>query len=250
MKLMSILAILLCVGIAALGCSTSKELTQARNSYSEARDNPTVSQHASATLNDAEMALEKAQNAKTWEKQEHYAYMAQKNVELAWIEASQAQSKMEAAQLDQEREQLSAALRRQEIEQELRAYRAAQSPEKLPINEPIFGFDEAQLPTDAKRDLSQVSEFLQNNPDRRILVEGFTDSIGSKEYNQALGKRRAEAVAQALQSEGISPDRIIVRGIGEAFPVANNDTATGRRQNRRTEITILNSKQSTEDAGN
>jgi outer membrane protein OmpA-like peptidoglycan-associated protein len=72
------------------------------------------------------------------------------------------------------------------------------------------------------------------------MIEGHTDSTGSAEYNLALSRRRAEAVAQALRSQGIDSDRIVTRGYGQEYPVASNDTPSGRLQNRRVEVIIEN----------
>ncbi|MGH8232450.1 MAG: OmpA family protein, partial [Steroidobacteraceae bacterium] len=65
---------------------------------------------------------------------------------------------------------------------------------------------------------------------------GHTDSRGSDSYNDALSQRRAEAVAQALESRGVDSSRIDAVGRGKALPVATNDTAAGRQQNRRVEL--------------
>jgi outer membrane protein OmpA-like peptidoglycan-associated protein len=83
---------------------------------------------------------------------------------------------------------------------------------------------------------------MQQNPDRTVEVTGFTDSTGSVEFNQELSERRAEAVRQALTRYGISPQRVVARGLGPALPVASNNTASGRQQNRRVEITISDEK--------
>ena len=69
-----------------------------------------------------------------------------------------------------------------------------------------------------------------------MRIEGHTDSTGSDDYNQALSQRRADAVAMALEGRGISADRIQAVGRGKSAPVAGNDTAAGRQQNRRVEI--------------
>lgn len=246
MKPFSILAILLSVGIIAGGCATSRELAQARQAYSEALDEPDVVRNAPATLGDAAIALERSQMARTWEEQLHFAYIAQRNIELARVQSAQEQSRMETAQLAKERDRMVAALNRLVDEEELRAYRAARNRGMETPPEPVFGFDQAQLSADDINHLKQVSIFLKDNPERQVLVEGFTDSIGSRAYNLSLGMRRAEAVARQLQAEGISPERIIIRGLGEDFPVADNRTAAGRMQNRRAEITILTADQQPE----
>jgi outer membrane protein OmpA-like peptidoglycan-associated protein len=78
------------------------------------------------------------------------------------------------------------------------------------------------------------------NPDRTVMVEGFTDSTGSAAHNKDLSERRAASVAQALVSLGVPRERIGTRGYGEAFPVASNDTAANRQLNRRVEIVLSN----------
>jgi outer membrane protein OmpA-like peptidoglycan-associated protein len=84
--------------------------------------------------------------------------------------------------------------------------------------------------------VSRLSQFLQNHPDIKVRIEGHTDSIGSDSYNEALSQRRAEAVANALQSRGVPGTRIQAVGRGKSAPVAGNDTSAGRQQNRRVEI--------------
>jgi OOP family OmpA-OmpF porin len=76
-------------------------------------------------------------------------------------------------------------------------------------------------------------------PDRKVLIEGHTDSSGSASYNSDLSQRRANAVEALLINQGVDPTRIVARGYGESYPVATNDTAAGRQQNRRVEIVIL-----------
>lgn len=70
----------------------------------------------------------------------------------------------------------------------------------------------------------------------RVVVEGYTDSIGSDAYNMKLSERRAETVRDFMVSKGISPTRITTRGFGKANPIASNKTAEGRAENRRVEI--------------
>ena len=70
------------------------------------------------------------------------------------------------------------------------------------------------------------------------MIEGFTDSTGSVEYNQRLSERRAEAVRNVLAGQGIDPRRLMIRGYGVEYPVASNETAEGRQRNRRVEVII------------
>lgn len=105
-------------------------------------------------------------------------------------------------------------------------------------NELLFDSGGATLKPGAQRALDNLTQFLQKYPDRDIAVEGFTDSAGSKEANQALSEKRAWAVKAALVARGIASNRIDARGYGPSFPIAGNDTPTGRQLNRRVEIVI------------
>jgi len=87
--------------------------------------------------------------------------------------------------------------------------------------------------------LNSVSKVLAEFDKTVIEVAGHTDSTGSDSYNQALSERRASSVAQYLQSQDIAAQRMIVIGLGETMPVADNSTADGRQANRRVEITMV-----------
>jgi len=91
----------------------------------------------------------------------------------------------------------------------------------------------------AAKNIDQLSQFMNKYPDRKIVVEGHTDSRGSAEYNMLLSKRRADSVKNALVEKGIDESRIMTRGYGETHPAASNKTAAGRQQNRRVEVIIL-----------
>jgi OOP family OmpA-OmpF porin len=99
-----------------------------------------------------------------------------------------------------------------------------------------FDFNSSDIRADARPVLDQAAELLKANAGVDVRVEGHTDSIGSEEYNQALSVRRAEAVYRYLVNRGVDPERFIVEGFGESRPVADNDTETGRAQNRRVEL--------------
>ena len=110
----------------------------------------------------------------------------------------------------------------------------------LTMGDVLFSFGKADLSAGAVRNLDKITGFLEKHPDRNLLIEGHTDSIGSDEYNQALSQKRADAVKEALVGKGIVPDRIVTKGYGKKFPVAGNDTESGRQMNRRVEVVILN----------
>lgn len=104
------------------------------------------------------------------------------------------------------------------------------------LHGPQFDFDKATLKPDGKRLLDEAVRILKDKPDMNVSVEGHTDSVGSDAYNQKLSERRAKAVRDYLVSQGVSASRITVVGWGEAKPVASNDTAEGRAENRRVEV--------------
>jgi outer membrane protein OmpA-like peptidoglycan-associated protein len=79
---------------------------------------------------------------------------------------------------------------------------------------------------------------LSEHKDRRVQIDGFTDSVGSDSYNQELSQRRANSVKNALLTRGIASTRINTEGYGKSFPVANNADSGGRQLNRRVEVVI------------
>jgi len=103
-----------------------------------------------------------------------------------------------------------------------------------------FAFDRADL-LPAARDIldREVHSELQADSHLTVLIEGHTDSVGSDSYNLSLSQRRADAVKSYLVSKGIAASRIESRGMGESKPVASNETAMGRAENRRVEIKVL-----------
>ena len=96
-----------------------------------------------------------------------------------------------------------------------------------------FDFDSAELRPESITELERVVRFMNDIPSSTALVEGHTDSIGTEEYNLALSDRRAKAVFDYLSSRGVDPARLRSVGMGEANPVASNETAEGRQLNRR-----------------
>ena len=84
--------------------------------------------------------------------------------------------------------------------------------------------------------MQHAVQVLADAPTAVIIVEGYTDSIGSDAYNLRLSERRAQAVRDYLIELGIKPSRITTKGYGKARPVASNETKEGRAENRRVEI--------------
>ncbi len=112
---------------------------------------------------------------------------------------------------------------------------------RLTVSESELQFPGGQfsLPSTEIESLDRIAGFLEANKTLNILVEGHTDSGGSDGFNRILSRRRAEAVKQALVERGVEASRIEATGVGEARPVASNQTYYGRRRNRRVEIYII-----------
>jgi len=106
-----------------------------------------------------------------------------------------------------------------------------------------FDFDKSDIRPDSRPVLDQAAEVLRQSPNVRISVEGHTDAVGSEEYNEKLSVRRAEAVFRYLVNHGVTPERMEVTGYGQARPVADNDSESGRAQNRRVELHVVNQEQ-------
>lgn len=121
---------------------------------------------------------------------------------------------------------------------------------KITLNENTvnFDFNSATLTSTAKANLDKLITVLKNNPDTNINIYGYTDSVGSDSYNLTLSGKRADAVKAYLTSKGVSSSRLFTQGMGEANPVASNDTDAGRAKNRRVEFAITANEKMIEDA--
>ena len=120
--------------------------------------------------------------------------------------------------------------------------RAAPAPppmkEKIVLRGVNFDFDKATIRPDAKVILDEAAAILKRNPDVHVNVDGHTDSIGTKEYNQKLSERRAAAVADYLGQAGVERSNLIPRGFGMSNPIDTNKTKEGRAKNRRVELLV------------
>ena len=146
--------------------------------------------------------------------------------------------------LDQQRAEIA---KNQALIEELkkRNIEARETSRGVAVNLPSvnFQFDSADLTTDGRDRVNQIASIVKRDaPNRRISVEGHAskESAAKEDYNQRLSERRANAVANALERDGLASDRISARGLGTRSPVATNDTEEGRRQNRRVEVIIEN----------
>ncbi|MEO7742504.1 MAG: OmpA family protein [Usitatibacter sp.] len=108
----------------------------------------------------------------------------------------------------------------------------------ITLGDVLFDTNQSQLRSGGMRNVGKLADFVKQNPGRIVMIEGFTDSVGTDGRNQRLSDERAGAVRTALLSMGVGSERMTSRGYGESFPVAGNDTPAGRQQNRRVEIIV------------
>ena len=111
-----------------------------------------------------------------------------------------------------------------------------------------FNFDSAELTSTAKSNLDKIAKVLIDNPKTLITIYGYTDSVGKDEYNMKLSRSRANAVKSYLVTKGMGVKRITAQGMGEADPIASNDTDAGRAKNRRVEFGIVANEDMIQDA--
>jgi len=104
----------------------------------------------------------------------------------------------------------------------------------------FFDFDKAVVKNEFRPRLAEAARLIREHvdPSHQVVVAGFTDNVGSPEYNLRLGRQRAQAVADLLRDEGVPADRLSVVSYGEERPIADNDTAEGRARNRRVEFHV------------
>ncbi len=156
-------------------------------------------------------------------------------------DANAARQQAAAASADAAQAQAQAAA----LQQELADLQARQTDRGMlvTLGDVLFEFGRAEVKPAAQNALDKLAQYLNQHPDRRVLIEGFTDSVGSDSANLALSQRRSQAVADALRARGIDPTRIATRGYGEAYPVASNSSSSDRAMNRRVEVYISNDSQ-------
>lgn len=164
-----------------------------------------------------------------------------REAQTAQASARSAQAQAQFAQTQAQNAQARAAAeaeRANRLQQELATLQAKPTDHGLVVmlQDVLFDTGQAVLKEGAQARLAQLATVLKNHPERRILVEGFTDSVGSDAANMELSQARADAVRKALLSRGVPADRIETRGYGESRPVASNANPAGRQQNRRVEV--------------
>ncbi|MGI2153156.1 OmpA family protein [Shewanella oncorhynchi] len=111
------------------------------------------------------------------------------------------------------------------------------------LGDVLFDTAKADLKSSTSQHLTNLANFLNKYPARGAMIEGYTDSVGSEQYNLGLSQQRADSVSHFLQGKGIQSNRLSSLGKGESSPVANNESASGRQQNRRVEVILTDTAQ-------
>lgn len=269
-------------------CSTlppdQTPLALARSEHQAARDNPQTASLAASELQQADVAMQRANQAEAAREPEatitHLAYLARQRATIAQEAGRQkaAEQRVSDANAVRDRMQLEARTREadaarqqtltaqaqtrsaqdqtrmaeeqsrateqrnRELQEQVKELNAQATPRGwvITLGDVLFGSGQATLKTGNLRSVDKLADFLQRNPQRHVLIEGYTDSTGSDSSNLDLSSRRSEAVRAALIDRGVQPQRIATRGYGESHPVADNSSASGRQLNRRVEIIVSN----------
>lgn len=234
---------------------------QARNAVDKASADAEVARRAALELKTAKDSLARADQAWNNEKDkieaEHQAYLATQQASTATAlanarandaklqdtrgKADQLRLQARTQQLEAARKDVASAnARADKAEAELKDLQGQKTDRGLVVTlgDVLFAFGKEGLLPASRPRLDKLAQFLRENPDRQLRIEGYTDSIGTTHYNQKLSERRAVTVRDALIRRGIAAERMTAEGYGKDFPVATNATEQGRAMNRRVEIII------------
>src|ERR1700758_3848233 len=185
---------------------------------------------------DAETSRQQAQQAQAQADED-----ARRRAEAAQAQAQAAQ----AAAADAQRQKDEAVRQKEEMRARLLAQlnqvlQTRDTARGLIVSMPdvLFDFNKYALKPEARERLARISGIVLAYPDLHLNIEGYTDSIGSDEYNQILSEKRAATVRDYLVSSGVSINNVVAEGFGKADPVADNSTAAGRKLNRRVDMVV------------
>ena len=249
----------LVVLLAACSKTPNPQLVQAQANFAQLQGNPKSVQLAALETKDAADWLERAEKAARAKEADdrvgHLAYLTNQRVEVAketielrtaeqaiqGVAALRAQARLEAR--DVQIKKLQESLNAKQPAAEVMAVKQTERGSLVTFGDVLFEVGQAELRASAFDNIGRLAQFLRDNPDRKVIVEGYTDSTGSAAFNQTLSQRRANAVMVQLVRAGVAPERIVAQGLGMSYPVASNASHSGRAQNRRVEVTIFNDNQ-------
>ena len=218
----------------------SRLLEDQRKTLSEQREAARLearTHEADEAHHDANMARNDAERAR------NEAAVAGQDADKArqLAEAALAQSKNATEQADTARsETANAKMQSEDLQRQLAELNAKLTDRGMVVTlgDVLFSTGKSELHGGSDKHLGKLASFLNKYQDRNVTIEGHTDSVGSESANESLSLRRADAVKAYLVEKGIAASRITSLGKGEGSPVATNDSALGRQQNRRVEVVI------------
>src|SRR6202041_3525574 len=215
--------------------------SQAAVAAADAKQKQEAAARQQAEIQKLQAERDTAQAAAARAQADAAALAAQQQAQAAQQQADAAAQREKAAQeaaarSEAEKQALRAAL----LDQFNRVLPTTDTPRGLQVNmaDVLFAFGKYELQPSAREALAKFSGIVLAHPGLHLSVEGYTDSVGSDAFNQTLSEQRANAVRDYLIQQGLDPNSITAPGFGKSNPVASNDTAAGRQQNRRVEIII------------
>ncbi|WP_339546469.1 OmpA family protein [Pseudomonas sp. RA_35y_Pfl2_P32] len=242
---------LLAASVTLAACSTppNANLEQARTNYSGLQANPQASKVAALETKEASDYLDKADKAfqerEKTEQVDQLAYLTNQRVEVAKQTIALRTAEADLKNASAQRAQARLDARDAQIKQLQNSLNAKQTDRGtlVTFGDVLFATNKAELKSSGLVNINKLAHFLAENPDRKVIVEGYTDSTGAASYNQSLSERRAGSVRMALVKMGVDPARVVAQGYGKEYPVAENSSVSGRAMNRRVEVTISNDNQ-------
>ena len=223
----------LSVGLAACSHQPNVNLENAKTNFSALQTNPEATKVAALETKDASEWLDKAEkaylNKEDDAKVDQLAYLTNQRVEVAKQTIALRTAENNLKNSGSARAQALLDARDAQIK-ELRGLNAKQTERGtlVTFGDVLFQFGKSDLQPNSRNNISTLANYLIQNPDRKVIVEGYTDSVGSAAFNQTLSARRATAVRTALVKAGVEPTRIVAQGYGKEYPVASNATDSGQ----------------------
>ena len=187
--------------------------------------------------------LAKARDDARLDSRTREADLAQQDARNARTDAATARQQTDVAQqqvLNAKADADNAAQLASELQAQIKLLNARQSERGwvVTLGDVLFDTGKANLKSATSQHLADLASFLSKYPLRGAIIEGHTDNVGSSGYNQGLSQQRADSVRNFLLGRGIQSGRLSSQGKGEELPIAGNDSAGGRQQNRRVEVII------------
>ncbi|MBK1673322.1 hypothetical protein CKO35_08360 [Ectothiorhodospira shaposhnikovii] len=223
----------------------------ARAKLMQLQADPQLASRAPVELKDAELAVRAAEKPQAdGEMARHQVLIADRKVDIArtWAQTRLLEDQRAAlsekgasARLDSRTREVDLARRETaELQRQIEAMNAKPTDRGLvlTLGDLLFATGRSELRDGAVRNLDQLAVFLREHPERTAIIEGHTDSVGSATTNARLSQQRADSVKRYLVRQGVDANRLHAAGRGQDYPVAENNTVSGRQQNRRVEIII------------